>query len=161
MAKIGAFKSRMGPEVPGPLDMTAPFGQPCDAVELLLDLRGGESSARYTSNMDSIPDGTARVGLYKIEENGRPAAKLQVSPESLAGSFKLADLGGDRYAIQWSGKPPECGVGFDMFVTDAEKWLPNQQNGVYLTSVLNVGDDWVDFLRLSQDQAGVFCRVGY
>jgi lysophospholipase L1-like esterase len=160
-AKLGAYKSRLGSEVAGPLDMTAPFGQPCDAVELLLDLRDEKSSGRYTSNMDSIPDGCARVGLYKIEEGGKLVPRLHVSPESLASSFKLADLGGDKYAIEWTGRPPACGVGFDMLVTDTKEWKPNQQIGLYLTSVLNVGDDWLDFLRLSGKQRGIFCRVGY
>ncbi len=161
LAQPVPYKARLGEPVNTPLDMTSPFGQPCDAVELLLDLRDADASARYTSNMDSIPEGTARVGLYRIAEGGKTVSKLQVSPPALAGQFELNDLGGDRWAITRRGKTPECGIGFNMFVSDAVEYAPNKPTGAYLTTVLAVGTDWVDFLRVTAGQQGIFCRVGY
>ena len=109
-----------------PLDSTSPFGQPCDAVEALLDLRDEKSAARYTSNMDSIPQGTARVGLYRIEENGKLVCRLQVSPPEMTPRSALSRLGDDRFAIQCSGAVPRCGVGLNFFVTDAAEYAPNK-----------------------------------
>ena len=161
LAQGAPFKSRLGQPVGGPLDLTSPFGQPCDAVEVLLDLRGEQSSGRCTSNMDSIPEVTLRVGLYKIEESGRVACKLQVSPESAAGAVKLAELGGDRYAIEWTGPVPKCGVGFNLLASDAKEYKPNQFTGAWLTSVPLVGVDWTDFFRLSASADDMLYRVGY
>ena len=161
LARNAPFQARLGAPVSTPLDMTQPFGQPCDAVELLLDPRPAECSARYTSNMDSIPVGTLRASLYKIEEGGKPVCKLQVLPEDQASKFKLSELGADRYAINWQGQPPASGVGFDMLVTDATEYAPNKTRGAWLTAVYGVGTDWVDFFRLSDSEQGVFYRVGY
>ncbi len=159
-ARAEPYKARLGEPVATPLDATSPFGQPCDAVELLIDLRDEKSAARYTSNMDSIPDGTARVGLYRIDENGKSVCRLQVTPESMKKSVKLTELGGDRFAIEWTGAIPACGIGLDMLVTDAKEYAPNKTLGAYMTSVPRVGTDWVDFYRLAT-QPGVFVRVGY
>jgi lysophospholipase L1-like esterase len=160
-ARTAPYKSRLGEPVAGPLDLTAPFGQPCDAVEVLLDLRDEQSTGRCTANMDSIPAGTVRAGLYKIDEGGRSVCRLQVSPESAAGAFAVKELGGDRYSIEWTGMPPRCGVGFNMVVTDAKEYAPNKLLGAWLTSVPLVGVDWTDFFRLSHASDDVFCRVGY
>ncbi len=159
-ARMEPYKSRLGDPVTTPLDATSPFGQPCDAVELLLDLRGKQSAARYTSNMDSIPEGTARVGLYRVEENGKSVCRLQVTPATMEQSFKLFELGGDRFAIEWTGMVPACGIGLDMLVTDAKEYAPNKTLAAYMTSVPRVGSDWVDFYRLSPS-SGTFVRVGY
>lgn len=159
-ARTEPYKSRLGDPVTTPLDATSPFGQPCDAVELLLDLRDAASAARYTSNMDSIPEETARVGLYRIEENGKSVCRLQVTPAAMEKSFTLSELGGDRFAIEWTGTVPACGVGLDLLVTDAKEYAPNKTLGAYLTSVPRVGSDWVDFYRLAPS-SGTFVRVGY
>ncbi len=79
-ARTAPYTARLGQPVTTPLDMSSPFGQPCDAVEVLLDLRDERSSGRCTANMDSLPDGTIRIGLYKIEEAGRTVCKLGLRP---------------------------------------------------------------------------------
>ncbi len=160
-ARTDPYKSRLGDPATTPLDLSSPFGQPCDAVEVLLDLRDEQSTGRCTANMDSIPVGTIRAGLYKIDENGRIVCKLQTLPESAAAACKLVELGNDRYAIEWTGEPPKCGVGFNMVVTDAKEYAPNKQIGAWLTSVPLVGVDWTDFYRLSATDDAVLVRVGY
>ncbi len=71
------------------------------------------------------------------------------------------ELGGDRYAIEWTGPTPLCGVGFNMQVTDAKEYAPNKNIGAWLTSVPVAGVDWTDFFRLSATANDVFYRVGY
>jgi hypothetical protein len=160
-ARTAHYNSRLGQLVQRPLDWTSPFGQPCDAVEVLLDLRDEPSTGRCTANMDSLPEGTIRAGLYRIEDGGRLVCKLQASPDAAAAALKFEELGGDRYAIQWTGQPPKCGVGFNMLVTDAKEYAPNKDIGAWLTSVPLVGVDWTDFYRLSDADDDLFCRVGY
>jgi hypothetical protein len=160
-ARAAPYKTRAGEAVTTPLDLTSPFGQPCDAVEVLLDLRDEASTGRATANMDSLPEGTIRVGLYRIEDGGRSVCKLQTWPESAAAALNLTELANDRFVIEWTGSIPRCGIGFNMVVTDATEYAPNRTSAAWLTSAPLVGVDWTDFYRLSAKVDDVFCRVGY
>jgi hypothetical protein len=153
------FKHRFGYMVEAPLDLGARDGQPCDAVELLFDLRPHESAGRYTSSVDANPKGVIRMGVCKVKVGGKVVAKL-VTPKGLpAGTVRLAVTDKDTYAVEFERRNRPSTIGFSMRVTNADKY--GQGRLFRLTGRVDVVHEPMSYIRISPNTSGIFYRIGY
>jgi len=153
------FKHRFGYMVEAPLDLGARENQPCDAVELLFDVRPNESAGRYTSNVDANPKGVVRLGVCKVKVGGKVVAKL-VTPKGLPpGRARLAVTGKDTYTVEFKTPTKASMVGFSMRVTDADAYGKGRL--FRLTGRTDVVHEPMSYIKLSPKTSGIFYRIGY
>ena len=155
-----SFKGRLDLVIPTPLDLNARDGQPCDAVEFYLDLRPDASAGRFTSDIDSNPQGLLRVGVSKIEENGKTVATVQLPEGTPPASAKLTAAAANSYRLEVHAPATGSSVGFSMRVTDTDEFGLGKGRSFYLTGRPNVSFEPMSFVRLSVN-SGMFYRVGY
>ncbi len=158
-AKAG-FKNRFGTEIDTPLDLKArPGDQPCDAVEILLDLRDAASLARYTSSSDGIPDGVERIGIYLKDPTRRgQGITFQASSEDYERRIGLSSRIDDTRVIEVRPAKPVEHFGFAILITDAADF--KKPHATYYLG----GDHPLDpagFIRMGARTGGVFWRIGY
>ena len=101
------FKTRFGKEITALLDLNNREGQPCDAVEFLLDQRPATAIGRPTANADANPEGLLRIGICFVEENGKPVARALSLPELPAEALVLVSAGPGRFHCR-SCRPRPC-----------------------------------------------------
>jgi lysophospholipase L1-like esterase len=154
------FRNIFGKEIAALLDLEG-RAQPCDAVEFYFDLRPDESTGRYTSNVDSDPEGVVRLGVYKTKEDDRIAAKLLAPDDVAEGDTVLTDNGDDTYTLEFKRRQEGSTLGFSMRVTDADEFGLGKGPVFYLTGRPNVSFEPMSYLRLTTGAPGIFYRVGY
>ena len=161
MAQAGV-KDSFGVAVPTMLNLKARDGQPCDAVEFLLDLRPGVALGRWTSNIDANPAGILRVGVYQERVDGKPVAKVITEPAQPADVASLKSLGEKRYRLSVQAKSDSPCVGFSMRVTDNTE-LKTASTQVFLLAgyPTYAGKDPMTFVQLGTNEDGIFYRLGY
>lgn len=169
LAKAG-FKDRSGRVVKTPLDPNARDGQAADAVEVLLDTRPDESTGRYTSNIDSNPQGILRVGVYKTDQDGKTITQVQVWPEKPGSTDDntgaderavLTNDGAGAYTLHIVAPSEGSTLGFTMRVTDVDEAGQASIPVFYLTGKTHVAPEPLNYIRLGTSRGGMFHRVGY
>ena len=156
----GAFKSRMGPLVDGPLDLSSPVGQPCDAVEIFLDLRPEISTGRYTAEADANPAGIHRLGLYWSDEKGPTRVEMVGFPEVPSGAT-VRSKENDSVEVRLPMKSGENHFGFSMAVTAAKEFKPGGGKLFRLTANRSLNFEPMSYVRMSPSKSGTFYRIGY
>jgi len=160
MAQPG-FKNRFGAEIKTPLDLNSREGQPCDAVELFLDLRPQEAIGRWTANIDANPVGTQRLGVYKETVDGKPVAKVQSLPELPADRVSLTADGETRWVLKIRAPAAGPCVGFTMRVTDNTEFKYASTPLFYLGGCAGAGPEPMRYFQLGGKDEGVLYRIGY
>jgi lysophospholipase L1-like esterase len=159
-AKPG-FNDRFGQEVRTPLNLRNREGQPCDAVEFFLDLRGVEAIGRCTSNADDNPAGVLRLGVYFDGPAGERTAKLQTPPGAADRDFELKPTGRNTWQLVTRAKPGGPVVGFSMRVTDNAEFKYASTQPFCLTGRQGVGQEPMSYVLLGKGGPGVLYRIGY
>jgi len=153
------FKTRFGQQVDTPLNLDGRAGsQPCDAVELLLDLRPGFAAGRYTAGVDAQPEGVMRIGLYMQAEGGKTNVAVQVAPQELADKVSLTHESGDTHVLTLKGPIAGEGLAFNVMVTDKPAF--GKEGLVYHLGGVHPQDP-LGFIRLGKNGSGLYYRVGY
>jgi len=160
LAQAG-FKNRFGETIYTPLDLNNRDGQPCDAVELIFDLRPDDSIGRFTSNVDAIPAGVTRLGVYYAEDaDGKAIAKLQA--HHTGGEPETLEQNEDgSYILRLRTLPHGSALGFSMRVTDASAFGFEKGPVFYLTGRQHVSHEPMSYIMLTDGEEGIFCRIGY
>ncbi|HUW35125.1 MAG TPA: hypothetical protein VM223_26235, partial [Planctomycetota bacterium] len=158
-AKPG-FKNRFGQEIGTPLDLNSREGQPCDAVEFIIDLRPLHSIGRPTANIDANPDGVLRIGVYTEEADGKPVVKVQSLPELNAERLSISQAGGSRYVLTVKARAAGPCAGFTVRVTDNTEFKLASTPLLLLTGRVGTGQEQMSYIQLG-DAAGVLYRIGY
>jgi len=158
-AKPG-FKNRFGQTVDTPLDLNSrPGGQPCDAIELLLDMRPEATAGRYTSASEGNPEGVVRIGIYKAEVEAGLEARAVVHPADLQEKLRLEPTGSDTYSLKLRERPRGYTFGFSLLVNDTDRFQNEAGTVYHLTG--GVPTDPLEFMRLGRGVGGSFYRIGY
>jgi len=158
-AKPG-FKNRFGQEISTPLDLNSREGQPCDAVEFILDLRPLESQGRPTANIDANPAGVLRIGVYTEEAGGKPVVKVQSLPMLQGGRLAISQADGNRYVLTVKAQAAGPCAGFTARVTDNTEFKLASAPLLLLTGRVGTGQEQMSYIQLG-DAAGVLYRIGY
>jgi lysophospholipase L1-like esterase len=159
-AKAG-FKNRFGQDIPTMLDLNNRDGQPCDAVEFLLDQRPVNAIGRPTANADANPEGILRIGVCFVEENGKPVARVLSLPELPAGALSLVTAGPEAWTLTVKCVPAGPCLGVSMRVTDNTEFKYAATPLFWLTGHRGTGQEPMGFVQLSERDPGVLYRIGY
>ncbi len=161
MAQTGV-KDFFGVPVPTPLNLKARDGQPCDAVEFVLDLRSTAAIGRWTSNIDANPAGILRLGVYQELVDGKPVAKVMTEPVQPADLAVLTVLGENKYRLTVRAKSAGQCAGFSMRVTDNTE-LKTSSTQVFLLPGYPqyAGKDPMTFIQLGTNEDGILYRIAY
>lgn len=159
-AKAG-FKTRFGKEITALLDLNNREGQPCDAVEFLLDLRPAAAIGRSTANADANPEGLLRIGICFVEENGKPVARALSLPELPAGALSLVPAGPNAWTLKVKCEAAGPCLGFSMRVTDNTEFKFAVTPLFWLTGQRGTGQEPMGFVQLGDQDEGVLYRIGY
>ena len=153
------FKTRFGQDVATPLNLMARTGdQPCDAVEIFLDLRPDASAGRFASSVDGVSEGIVRIGVYLKDTGTATNAAVQVHPEALADKIKLTHAPPNTYTLSISARPEASSFGFNAIVTDKQAF----KGGGFLYHLGGAHpQDPLGYVRLGLGVEGLFYRVGY
>lgn len=161
MAQAG-IKDFFGAPIATRLNLKARDGQPCDAVECLLDLRPVAAIGRWTSNIDANPAGILRVGVYQEVVDGKSVAKVITEPEQPADVASLTSLGEKRYRLSVHAKAAGPCVGFSMRVTDNTEFKAASTPVFLLAGYPQyAGKDPMTFVQLGGNEDGILYRLGY
>jgi lysophospholipase L1-like esterase len=154
------FKTRFGKEITALLDLNNREGQPCDAVEFLLDLRPAAAIGRPTANADANPEGVLRIGVCLVEENGKIVARALSLPELPAEALALVPQGPNAWTLKVKciAKGPSLGV--SIRVTDNTEFNKGTPQ-FWLTSQPGLGQESMSFIQLGERDEGVLYRIGY
>jgi lysophospholipase L1-like esterase len=158
-AKPG-FKTRFGKEITALLDLNNREGQPCDAVEFLLDLRPATAIGRPTANADDNPEGLLRIGVCLVEENGKIVARALSLPELPAEALSLVPAGPNAWTLKVKCEAAGPSLGFSMRVTDNTEFNKGTPQ-FRLTSQPGLGQEPMGFVQLGAQDTGVLYRIGY
>jgi len=153
------FKNRFGETIHTPLDLNNRDGQPCDAVELIFDLRPDDAIGRFTSNADATPEGVTRLGVYYARAEGKVVAKVEPAYWDDPESFEQKDDG--SYILRLRTQAHGSVLGFSMRVTDANTFGFEKGPVFYLTGRQQVSHEPMSYIMLTGGEEGIFCRIGY
>ena len=159
-AKAG-FKTRFGKEITALLDLNNREGQPCDAVEFLLDQRPASAIGRPTANADANPEGLLRIGVCLVEENGKIVARALSLPELPAGALALVPAGPNAWTLKVKCEAAGPCLGFSMRVTDNTEFKYGATPQFRLTGQPGLSQEPMGFVQLSEQDEGVLYRIGY
>lgn len=155
------FKNRFGKEIATPLDLSLRSAQPCDAVEVFIDLRPEQSTGRWTSEVDANPAGIVRVGIYRTNENGKPGAAIQCPPEVPADRVTLEAKADNAYVLELATPAAPPAIGFSMVVSDRDKFSLTEAQPYRLTGNPMLGFEPMSYIRLGVGTEGTYYRIGY
>jgi lysophospholipase L1-like esterase len=155
------FKNRFGKEIAGLLDLESREGQPCDAVEILVDQRPVTAIGRPTAGADANPPGMLRVGICRVEEDGRLVPRAISLPKLPAEALSLEPAGPDAWSLKLRCEPEGPCIGVSMRVTDNDEFKPAATPLFWLTGHRGTGQEPMGFVQLGGRDAGVLYRVGY
>ena len=155
------FKNRFGKEIAGLLDLNGREGQPCDAVEILVDQRPVTAIGRPTAGADANPPGLLRIGICLVEENGSIVPRAISLPELPAGDISLEATGPDAWSLHVRVEPEGPCLGVSMRVTDTTEFKPAATPLFWLTGHRGTGQEPMGFVQLGERDEGVVYRVGY
>jgi lysophospholipase L1-like esterase len=155
------FKNRFGKDITALLDLNNREGQPCDAVELLLDPRPASAIGRPTANADASPEGVLRIGVCFVEVGGKPVARALSSPEVPAGALSLVPAGPDAWALKVKCAPAGPCLGVSMRVTDNTEFKVAATPLFWLPGHRGTGQEPMGFVQLGERDEGVLYRIGY
>jgi lysophospholipase L1-like esterase len=155
------FKTRFGKEITTLLDLNNREGQPCDAVEILLDQRPLNAIGRPTANADANPDGVLRIGVCFEEVDGKPVARAMSSPELPAEALLLVPAGPEAWTLTVTCAPAGPSLGVAMRVTDNTEFKYAATPPFWLTGHRGIGQEPMGFVQLSAQDAGGLWRIGY
>ena len=154
------FKTRFGKEITALLDLNNREGQPCDAVEFLLDLRPAAAIGRPTANADANPEGVLRIGVCLVEENGKIVARALSLPELPAEALALVPAGPNAWTLKVKCIAAGPSLGVSMRVTDNTEFNKGTPP-FWLTSQPGLGQESMSFIQLGERDDGVLYRIGY
>lgn len=155
------FKTTFGKEITTLLDLNNREGQPCDAVEFLLDQRPVNAIGRPTANADANPEGIVRIGVCFVKENGKPVARVLSLPEWPAGALSLVPTGPEAWTLTVKCAPAGPCLGVSMRVTDNTEFKYAATPLFWLTGHRSTGQEPMGFVQLSERDPGVLYRIGY
>ena len=155
------FRNRFGKEIAGLLDLESREGQPCDAVEILVDQRPVTAIGRPTAGADANPPGVLRVGICLVEEGGGLVPRVFSHPELPADALLLEAAGPRAWTLKVRCEPEGPCLGVSMRVTDNTELKPAATPLFWLTGHRGTGQEPMGFVQLGGRDAGVLCRVGY
>ena len=155
------FKTKFGKELTTLLDLNSREGQPCDAVEFLLDQRPVNAIGRPTANADANPEGILRIGVCFVEENGKPVARVLSLPELPAGALSLVPTGPEAWRLTVTCAPAGPCLGVSMRVTDNTEFNLAATPLFWLTGHRGTGQEPMGFVQLGERDPGVLYRIGY
>ena len=155
------FKNRFGKEIAGLLDLNGREGQPCDAVEILVDQRPVTAIGRPTAGADANPPGLLRIGICLVEENGSIVPRAISLPELPAGDISLEATGPDAWSLHVRVEPEGPCLGVSMRVTATTVFKPAATPLFWLTGHRGTGQEPMGFVQLGERDEGVVYRVGY
>lgn len=158
-AKPG-FKTRFGKVITTLLDLNNREGQPCDAVEFLLDPRPAAAIGRPTANADANPEGILRIGVCLVEENGKIVARALSLPELPAEALALVPAGPNAWTLKVKCEAAGPSLGVSMRVTDNTEFNKGTPQ-FWLTSQPGLGQVPMGFVQLGAQDEGVLYRIGY
>lgn len=154
------FKTRFGKEITALLDLNNRDGQPCDAVEFLLDLRPAAAIGRPTANADANPEGVLRIGVCLVEEHGKIVARALSLPELPAEALALVPAGPNAWTLKVKCIAAGPSLGVSMRVTDNTEFNKGTPP-LWLTSQPGLGQELMGFIQLGERDEGVLYRIGY
>ena len=154
------FKTRFGKEITALLDLNNRDGQPCDAVEFLLDLRPAAAIGRPTANADANPEGVLRIGVCLVEEHGKIVARALSLPELPAEALALVPAGPNAWTLKVKCIAAGPSLGASMRVTDNTEFNKGTPP-LWLTSQPGLGQELMGFIQLGERDEGVLYRIGY
>ncbi|GEM_PF-1303574 len=152
------FKTRFGKQVNAALDLESRSGQPCDAVEVFIDTRPGESTGRPTAGADANPEGVIRLGVHRTKEKN---AKLTLPQGTEGATAQVAQIQPNLYRLTFRPKSNGSAIGISMRVTDTDAFGIGKGRVYDLTGRAHVSLEPMSFIRMSKTGGGVFFRVGY
>ena len=155
------FKTKFGKEVTALLDLNNREGQPCDAVEILVDQRPASAIGRPTANADANPEGLLRIGVCFVEENGKIVARALSLPELPAGALALVPAGPDAWTLNVKCEAAGPCLGVSMRVTDNIEFKFAATPLFWLTGHRGSGQEPMGFVQLGERDEGVLYRIGY
>jgi lysophospholipase L1-like esterase len=155
------FKTKFGKEITTLLDLNNREGQPCDAVEFLLDQRPVNAIGRPTANADANPEGILRIGVCFVEKNGKPVARVLSLPELPAEALSLKPTGPNAWSLTVRCEAAGPCLGFAMRVTDNTEFKCAATPLFWLTGHRGTGQEPMGFVQLGARNAGVLYRIGY
>lgn len=154
------FANRFKQEIATPLDPNAREGQPCDAVEIFLDLRSPDDAARYTAEIDAQIPGVARIGCYFVLREGLPVPRLMAS-----------GMDADRVAFTctdalWTvtidlGARRSDPLGLDLRVTDTASFGLDRGPVHHLSGRRWCAPEPMSWIRLGRAGGAWQYRIGY
>ncbi len=155
------FKNRFGKEIAGLLDLEGREGQPCDAVEVLVDQRPVTAIGRPTAGADANPPGLMRVGICLVEEDGRLVPRALSHPVLAAEALSLEATGLDAWSMRVRVEPAGPCLGVSIRVTDTAEFKPAATPPFWLTGHRGTGQEPMGFVQLGERDAGILWRIGY
>ncbi len=155
------FRTRFGKEITALLDLNNREGQPCDAVEFLLDLRPADAIGRPTADADANPEGILRIGVCFVEVDGKPVARALSLPELPAEALSLAPVEPDTWTLKVKCRPAGPSLGISMRVTDNTEFKVAATPQFWLTGHRGSGQEPMGFVQLGVQDEGVLYRIGY
>jgi len=155
------FKNRFGQDIAALLDLNSREGQPCDAVEILLDQRPASAIGRPTANADANPEGVMRIGVCFVQADGKPVVRAISSPELPAEALSLVPAGPDAWTLKVKCAPAGPCLGVSMRVTDNTEFRFAATPMFWLTGQRGTGQEPMGFVQLGEQDAGVLYRIGY
>jgi len=155
------FKTRFGKEITALLDLNSREGQPCDAVEFLLDQRPLSAIGRPTANADANPEGILRIGVCFVEVNGKLVAQALSLPELPDEALALKPTGPNAWSLTVRCEPSGPSLGVSMRVTDNTEFKVAATPPFWLTGHRGTGQEPMGFVQLGAQDEGVLYRIGY
>lgn len=155
------FKNRFGKDITALLDLNGREGQPCDAVEILLDQRPASAIGRPTADADANPPGLLRLGICLIAENGQTVARALSLPELPAEALSLKPAGPNAWSLAVRCEAAGPCLGVPMRVTDNTEFKLAATPLFWLTGHRGTGQEPMGFVQVGAQDERVLYRIGY
>jgi len=154
------FKDGNGKIVEKALDLNENGAQLCDAVEFMFDLRPKDSMGRFNCAVGQTPKGIVRLGVYKIEHDGKNIARLILPDGMNPERVSLEQEEGDTWILHIKTPPMAETISWSMRVTDADEFGKGKLH--QLTGKRFMSSEPMGYIRHGRgDETAVFFRVGY
>jgi len=155
------FKNRFGQHITTLLHLNSREGQPCDAVEFLLDQRPASAIGRPTANADANPEGVLRIGVCFVQADGKPMVRAISSPELPAEALSLKPAGPNAWSLTVRCEAAGPCLGVSMRVTDNTKFKSAATPMFWLTGQRGLRQEPMSFVQLGAHDERVLYRIGY